>query len=97
MKLIILDAAQAELEEAQVYYVQHATPGIAAAFVADYEHCIRRIIQFPQTGTAVSKRLRASLMRHFPYAIVYLATAETITVQAIAHQRRRPVYWAGRR
>ena len=31
MKLIVLDAAQAELEEAQAYYLQHDTPGIAAA------------------------------------------------------------------
>lgn len=30
MKLIVLDAAQAELEEAQTYYLQHATPDIAA-------------------------------------------------------------------
>ena len=47
MKLIVLNAAQAELEEAQVYYLQHATPGIAAAFVADYESGARRLLQFP--------------------------------------------------
>ena len=28
MKLIVLDAAQAELEEAQAYYLHHATPGV---------------------------------------------------------------------
>jgi len=97
MKLVILDPAQAELEEAQAYYLRHATPGIAAAFAADYEHGANRILQFPQTGTSLSPRLRALPMRHFPYLIIYEATAETITIRAVAHQRRQPGYWGGRR
>ena len=35
MRLIVVDAAQAKLEDAQTYYLQHATPGVATAFVAD--------------------------------------------------------------
>ena len=97
MKLIVLDAAQAELEEAQTYYLHHATPGIAAAFVADYENSARRLIQFPQAGTLISQRLRRLPMRHFPYSIIHQATAESITIRAIAHRRRRPGYWDGRR
>lgn len=97
MKLIVLDAAQAELEEAQAYYLQHATPGVAEAFIADYESGARRIIQFPMLGTPASRNLRVFPMRHFPYSIIYQATAETITIRAVAHQRRRPGYWAGRR
>jgi plasmid stabilization system protein ParE len=97
MKLIILDAAQAELEEAQAYYLQHATPAIAAAFVADYEHGAKRLLQYPLTGTPISSCLRVLTMRHFPYSIIYRATADTIIVRAIPHQRRRPKYWAGRR
>ena len=50
MKLIVLDAAQAELEDAQAYYLQRTPPGIAAAFVADYEHSARRILQFSQAS-----------------------------------------------
>lgn len=97
MKLIILDAAQAELEEAQAYYLQHATPVIAAAFVADYESSTRRILQFPKLGTPVSECLRILPMHHFPYSIIYEAAAEAITIRAVAHQRRRPGYWGGRR
>jgi len=36
-------------------------------------------------------------MRHFPYSIIYQATAAAITIRAISHQRRRPGYWGGRR
>jgi len=97
MKLIVLDAAQAELEEAQTYYLQHATPGIAAAFVADYENAARRLLQFPEAGTSISMHLRRLPMRHFPYSIIYQATAAAITIRAVSHQRRRPGYWTERR
>jgi plasmid stabilization system protein ParE len=97
MKLIVLDAAQAELEEAQAYYLQCAPAGIAAAFVTDYEKSVRRILEFPRAGTLISKQLRIQRMRHFPYSIIYQACAELVTVHAVAHQRRRFGYWAGRR
>jgi len=97
MKLIVLDAAQAELEEAQAYYLQYAAPAIAAGFVADYEHGAKRLLQHPLTGTAISQRLRALPMRHFPYSIIYQVSADTITIRAVAHQRRRFGYWTGRR
>lgn len=97
MKLIVLEAAQAELEDAQAYYLLHATPGIAAAFVTDYESGARRILSFPQIGTSVSKCLRVLPMRYFPYSIIYRLTEEAVTILAVAHQRRRPGYWGGRR
>jgi plasmid stabilization system protein ParE len=95
MKLIVLNAAQAELEEAQVYYLQHATPGIAAAFVADYESGARRLLPVsPSRHRSIS-------------ALAYIADAsfsvldrlsgddDAITIRAIAHQRRRPGIGAG--
>ena len=97
MKLIVLNAAQAELEEAQAYYLQHATPRIAAAFVADYQNSAGRLLEFQLTGSPVSKRLRILPFRHFPYSIIYQVNAEFVTVRAVAHQRRRPGYWGGRR
>ena len=97
MKLIVLNAAQAELEEAQTYYLQHATPRIAAAFVADYQYSAGRLLAFPLTGTAISRHLRILPLRHFPYSIIYQVGTEHITIRALAHQRRRPGYWGGRR
>lgn len=97
MKLIVLNAAQAELEEAQAYYLQHATPRIAAAFVADYQNSVGRLFEFPLTGTPISKCLRILPLRHFPYSIIYQVSNALITIRAVAHQRRRPGYWGGRR
>ena len=36
------------------------------------------------------------VLRHFPYTIHYEYDAGTVTVLAVAHQRRRPGYWQER-
>lgn len=97
MKLLVLDAAQAELEEARDYYLQHGTPRIAAAFVDAYEHGLRRLIDHPQIGKVVAGRHRQLTLRNFPYSIIYRQTVECIVIDAVAHQRRSPGYWQERR
>ena len=36
-------------------------------------------------------------MSAFPYAVVYRVTLNAVEVYAIAHAKRRPTYWRGRR
>jgi len=36
-------------------------------------------------------------MKHFPYSLVYIVSKDEIRILAVAHQSRRPDYWAGRR
>jgi len=33
----------------------------------------------------------------FPYAVLYSIVGDQIRVMAVAHDRRRPFYWSGRR
>lgn len=96
MKLVVLDVAQTELEEARDYYLQHASPRIAAAFVSEYERSARRIMEYPLVGSLLSHRQRVLPLRSFPYSIIYRVGTEVIVVYAIAHQRRRPGFWRGR-
>jgi len=35
-------------------------------------------------------------MRRFPYSIVYRVETEKVFVLAVAHLRRRPLYWRDR-
>nr|WP_304010004.1 type II toxin-antitoxin system RelE/ParE family toxin [Methyloversatilis discipulorum] len=51
----------------------------------------------PELGKPVSPRMRALPISRFPYSVIYRITSDAIIVQAIAHQRRRPAYWAQRR
>ncbi len=40
--------------------------------------------------------LHQQVMFKFPFTILYQETFTSIQVLAVAHQRRRPNYWAGR-
>ncbi len=97
MKVVFLKSAQAELNAALDYYAEHASERIAAAFLQDVSHARQRLIEHPEIGKAVSKRLRALAFRHFPYHLIYRFSEDTISIHAVAHLRRRPAYWAGRR
>lgn len=97
MKAVFLKAAQAEFDAAVDYYAEHASDRVAEAFLQDALHTRQRLIEHPEIGMAVSKRLRALAFRHFPYYLIYRLSADTIIIHAVAHQRRRPGYWTGRR
>lgn len=97
MRAVFLKSAQAELNAAVDYYTEHASDRVAEAFLQDALHTRQRLIEHPELGKPVSKRLRALAFRHFPYSLIYRFAADTIVIHAIAHQRRRPGYWGGRR
>ena len=97
MKFVILKSAQAELDNAVAYYAKHASTRVAEAFVLDVQHARQRLAERPEIGPAISKRLRILHLRPFPYSIIYRVSVDAITIHAIAHQRRRPEYWSGRR
>ena len=96
MKAVFLKSAQAELDAAVDYYADHASDRVAEAFLQDALQTRQRLIEHPEIGKAVSKRLRALAFKHFPYSLIYRFSADTISIHSIAHQRRRPDYWAER-
>jgi len=97
MKIVFLKAAQTEFDDAVDYYAEHASIRVAEAFILDIEHSRQRLVERPEIGTPISRQLRILHLRHFPYSIIYRLSTDTITIHAIAHQRRRPGYWQGRR
>lgn len=97
MKAVFLKSAQAELDAAVDYYADHASERVAEAFLQDALQTRQRLIEHPEIGKAVSKRLRALTFKHFPYSLIYRLSTDTISIHAVAHQRRRFGYWTGRR
>ena len=97
MKAVFLKSAQAEFDAAVDYYADHASDRVAEAFLQDALQTRQRLIERPEIGKAVSKRLRALAFKHFPYFLIYRVSTDTISIHAVAHQRRRPGYWGGRR
>lgn len=97
MKIVFLKPAQAEFDDAVDFYIEHASTRVAEAFVVDVQHARQRLVERPKIGSPLAKRLRILHLRHFPFSIIYRFSADTITIHAVAHQRRRPGYWSGRR
>jgi plasmid stabilization system protein ParE len=87
--------AEAEFIAAGEFYEAQAA-GLGFDFVAEVRHAARTIAAHPEVGHRFSKRLRRTLVRRFPYGLLYRVDADTIFVVAVMHLRRRPGYWKGR-
>lgn len=92
--------ASAELEDAARWYEQrHA--GLGLAFLAAVDGAVGSLVRSPGAGTPIDGLpadldVRRVPVSRFPYHLAYLITEQQIHVLAIAHDRRRPVYWGGR-
>ena len=89
--------ARAELREAAHWY-EAARPGLGVEFTLQADRALDRIadaaLSFPIVGG--TEDVRRVLLGRFPYALVFVASEERATVIAVAHGRRKPLYWAGR-
>jgi toxin ParE1/3/4 len=86
-----------ELEGAAAWY-ESKRPGLGAEFVAAVDGALAIACEAPlafATALGASDVRRVPIER-FPYSVVYLVTAATLHVIAIAHARRRPLYWLAR-
>jgi plasmid stabilization system protein ParE len=96
LPVIFHEYAQAELNEAAAYY-EAARPGLGEAFLSEVQRAIGALAATPLAGVEVDRRIRWWLVRRFPYSVLYRVRDDHIRVLAIAHQKRRPLYWRTRR
>ena len=95
MKIVILDVARLEFNEAKEFYEIEQT-GLGAKFENEIKNGILRIRQYPQAWPPESKETRRYLVRKFPYKIIYSLQENNIVVLAFAHLHRKPNYWVDR-
>ena len=58
---------------------------------------VERPLQFPLLESVSLRPFRFSLIRRFPYRIVFeVPSADTVIVLAVAHTSRHPGAWEGR-
>jgi toxin ParE1/3/4 len=88
--------AQDEIEEATARYKVLRT-GLGQEFRSEFEAALERITKNPQMYAVELNEFRACPLKRFPYTIFYIDLEEKIWVGAVAHQSRRPGYWAKRR
>ncbi|MGE3639620.1 MAG: type II toxin-antitoxin system RelE/ParE family toxin [Pirellulales bacterium] len=100
MKLTILTAAKLEAAEAAAWYDDRRR-GLGDEFLAEVADAFDHIRHDPQMSTRLeaysgTHNVRRYVLKRFPYLIVYACLAEETLVVAIAHVRRKPLYWLER-
>ena len=95
MRVRILPAARAEIEEAAEWY-EAARGGLATEFLHEVDAGLSRVVDFPNAWHPLSQRVRRYRLNRFPYGIFYQVRKEEILVVAVAHLHRHPEYWRHR-
>jgi plasmid stabilization system protein ParE len=97
VNLVIVPLALEELQAAAAFYSESATVELGQAFLAEFERVVTSVLENPRLGAIFRGSRRRALLRRFPYSVIYQVAGEELRVVAVAHQHRRPAYWAGRR
>ncbi|MEW5984114.1 MAG: type II toxin-antitoxin system RelE/ParE family toxin [Acidobacteriota bacterium] len=94
--LSIHEGAEAEINEAADFY-DLESPGLGGVFLDEIQRALQRIVDFPEAAPLVRGRVRKRIVTKFPYSLLYSMRGSEIRVLAVAHHKRRPFYWRGRR
>lgn len=81
--------------KARSWYAERSGPA-AERFIRALDHGIERVREHPQQWPRYHAGTHRYLLKRFPFALVYLIRPEVIEIVAVAHQKRRPDYWARR-
>jgi plasmid stabilization system protein ParE len=87
--------AEAELSEAIQYY-EEVEPGLGQDFAVEVYSAVQRVIAYPRTWMVLDGEVRRSLVRRFPYGVLYSEEGDGILIVAVMHLHREPGYWKGR-
>lgn len=71
--------------------------GLGEALIGEVDRQLERLRAFPEVGSPVGGGLRRTLLDGFPFQLIYAVENRAIVVVAVAHQSRRPGFWAGRK
>jgi plasmid stabilization system protein ParE len=95
--LVIVPLALRELHDAAAFYAASANVELGLAFLAEFDRAVNGMLANSLVGAVFRGTRRRYVLRRFPYSVFYQATSDEIRSVAVAHHRRRPSYWAGRR
>ena len=90
------EAAELELNEAADFYDLRDS-GLGGAFLDEIERGLDHIAGHPAATPQAFGAVRRRVLARFPYSILYSIHGDQIRILAVAHQKRRPFYWRGRK
>ena len=94
-RLIVRSLAEAEIEEAYLWYLDHSA-GAARGFLDELEDLFARITENPAQYPEVRVDLRRARMPRYPFGIYFTVVGEIVSVIGVIHARRHPRVWLRR-
>ncbi len=87
--------AEREMNSAAGYYeLQQANLG--RRFLVSIQNSINHILLDPCCYPIIDSNVRRSLIKNFPYGIIFMKKGSRLVIIAIMHLRRDPDYWKSR-
>jgi len=81
----------------EVAYYEGRVPGLGAKYLAEFEAVMARVCAKPDLYPPIGETsIRKAALKRYPFHVIYRIEPMRVVILAIAHQRRRPAYWAGR-
>ena len=87
--------AEAEVLQALDWYAERSAIA-ARAFVHELTHVVNLAVRSPETWPRAFGNTRRIVFPRFPFDLVFRLKGPTMEIVAVAHQRRRPLYWKNR-
>jgi len=88
--------AEAEFNESIEYY-EEIEPGLGYDFAVEIYSTIQRSAEFPKAWAVLDGEIRRSLVRRFPYGVLYTEEQTGIYVVAVMNLHRNPGFWKHRK
>lgn len=96
MRIDYHPAIEKELGEIRDYY-ESQTNGLGVVFLDEFERQVFAIAAMPTRWMIVTRDIRRSLMKRFPYVIFFRITGEdSIRITVIKHEKRHPAFGVAR-
>ncbi|MCF7997272.1 MAG: type II toxin-antitoxin system RelE/ParE family toxin [Chromatiaceae bacterium] len=88
---------EAEVElNLSIDYYEAFEPGLGYDFALEVSATIHRVLEFPKAWAALDGDVRRSLVKRFPYGVLYSEEANGILILAVMNLHRAPDYWKHR-
>ena len=87
--------AKTEIQESLNWY-EGKVIGLGLEFLLEVKSAESQVVQNPKLYPIYEGETRRYLLKRFPYALVYLESADKITIVAVAHCMRKPGHWKNR-
>jgi plasmid stabilization system protein ParE len=100
LNLSILPVAELEAAQAAIWYEEQRI-GLGDEFLDDLRAAFERIHEMPNLFPVLehysgTHNVRRCQLKRYPYLTIFANRPEELLIVAVAHVRRRPLYWLER-